>query len=73
MTRQLLADEVTQIVGDSYLRVKDVAAKLDLSEYETRRLIRLGDLRAVRLRGSYRVPASALAEFITARTCGGSR
>lgn len=52
-----------------YMRVKDVATRLDCSQGKVRRMIELGQLPAVRFGGLVRVPIAALEAAEKAATC----
>lgn len=47
------------------LTVAEVADRLRVSKMTVYRLLHDGDLRCVRIRGSYRVPESALRDYLT--------
>ncbi|MGI9000258.1 MAG: helix-turn-helix domain-containing protein [Pseudonocardia sp.] len=57
-----------QVEGTRYLRVKSVAEMFDVSEASIYRAIRSGQLDALRIGGSVRVPSDALRVFTAA--CG---
>jgi excisionase family DNA binding protein len=57
---QLHADELPPIL----LRVEQVARVLTVSRWKVFELIRLGELRSVKVGGSRRVSAMALREFV---------
>jgi excisionase family DNA binding protein len=49
---------------NEYMRVKDVAAKLDVSVKTVGNLIRSGELGSHRIGGQWRIPSVALAEML---------
>ena len=49
------------------LTVREVAAYLKTTRQQVRRMIREGDLFAVKVGREYRIPLSALAEFLDGR------
>lgn len=51
----------------TYLTVKDVAKKLELTEYRVRQLIRLKQIRATKIK-QWRILPRDLAAFVRART-----
>ena len=59
---------MTTTTAPLLLTVPQAAEALALSEYEVRRLLRLGDLRGVKHGRTWRVPATALTTWINAHT-----
>jgi len=58
-----LGDKIEPII-EQYFRPEDAAARLALSLPTIRRLERAGELRAVRLAGRLRFPASSIREYV---------
>jgi excisionase family DNA binding protein len=50
--------------GEAWLPILDVCEQLSVSKWTVRRLIRAGELDAIRLQGFYRVSSLSLARFI---------
>lgn len=54
-------------MSKSYLTVRDLAKKLELTEYRVRQLIRVGQIRATKIK-QWRIAPEDLVEFVRART-----
>lgn len=60
LLRALTAYEDTKAPLPSYVSLKAAASSLGVSRDTVLRMVRAGDLEAVKVRGQWRVPASAL-------------